>query len=117
MSGDDQRDDGPANSFEARLRSARQRQGLDVAASSAGRDPASLSAMGIGMRVGVELVAALVVGVAIGWGLDHWLHTMPAFLVVFVLLGGAAGVANVMRLIGRGGTPGSSTNGPRGPTK
>jgi ATP synthase protein I len=117
MSGDDQRDDGTATSFEARLRSARQRQGLETAASPAGRDPAAMSAMGIGMRVGVELVAALVVGVAIGWGLDHWLHTMPAFLVVFVLLGGAAGVANVMRLMGRGRTPGGETTGPRGPTE
>ena len=52
------------------------------------------------MRVGVELVSALVVAVAIGWYLDRWLHTAPVLLVVFVLLGGAAGVANVWRLMG-----------------
>jgi ATP synthase protein I len=45
----------------------------------------------------VELVSALAVAVAIGWGLDRWLHTMPLFLVIFVLLGGAAGVLNVWR--------------------
>lgn len=56
--------------------------------------------MGVGMRVGVELVAALVVGVAIGWGLDRWLGTMPLFLVIFVLLGGAAGIMNVWRMMG-----------------
>jgi ATP synthase protein I len=49
--------------------------------------------------VGVELVSALVVAVAIGWGLDHWLHTMPLFLIIFVLLGGVAGVMNVWRLM------------------
>ena len=55
--------------------------------------------MGIGARVGVELVAALVVAVAIGWGLDRWLKTTPWFISLFVLLGGAAGVANVWRLM------------------
>jgi ATP synthase protein I len=63
--------------------------------------------MGVGLRVGVEMVSALAVAVAIGWYLDRWLHSSPAFLVVFVLLGGAAGVANVWRVIGpkRNGPP------------
>jgi ATP synthase protein I len=52
----------------------------------------------IGVRVGVEMVSALVVAVAIGWGLDRWLGTTPVFLGVFVLLGGAAGVLNVWRM-------------------
>jgi ATP synthase protein I len=56
--------------------------------------------MGIGLRAGVELVSALVVALAIGWALDRWLHTMPLFLIIFVLLGGAAGIVNVWRLIG-----------------
>ena len=55
--------------------------------------------MGIGVRVGVELVSALAVGLAIGWGLDWLLGTRPWLLVLFVLLGGAAGVANVWRLM------------------
>jgi ATP synthase protein I len=55
--------------------------------------------MGIGVRVGVELVAAMAVAVAIGWGLDRWLHTTPWLMGLFVLLGGAAGVANVWRLM------------------
>lgn len=85
-------------SFDQRLRAAQERQQASVPKP----DPASTgpgSPMGIGVRVGVELVAALAVGLAIGWGLDRWLHTMPAFLILFVLLGGAAGVANVWRLM------------------
>ncbi len=85
-------------SFEERLRAARTKQGLDAAppaASLAG----TASPMGIGVRVGVELVSALMVSVAIGWALDHWLHTTPLFIGLFVLLGGAAGVANVWRLM------------------
>ncbi len=54
------------------------------------------------MRAGVEVVSALVVAVAIGWALDHWLHTLPLFLIIFVVLGGAAGLANVWRLVGPG---------------
>ena len=57
------------------------------------------SALGVGLRVGVELVAAMAVGVAIGWGLDRWLHTRPWMLIVFVFLGGAAGIANVWRML------------------
>jgi ATP synthase protein I len=90
-------------SFEARLRAARDRQGLDApkAASAAGAGPSSQpSPMGVGLRVGVELVSALAVALAIGWYLDKWLHTSPFLLIVFVLLGGAAGVANVWRLMG-----------------
>jgi ATP synthase protein I len=53
----------------------------------------------MGMRVGVELVSALAVAVAIGWGLDEWLGTRPFLLMLFFVLGGAAGVANVWRLV------------------
>ncbi len=90
-------------SFEDRLHAARRRQGLDPV--PAGHSTARLSPMGIGLRVGVELVSALFVGVAIGWLLDKWLHTSPVLLAVFLLLGGAAGVANVWRLMGPGRQP------------
>ena len=40
------------------------------------------------------------VGAGIGWGLDFWLGTTPWGLIVFVLLGFAAGVLNVMRAAG-----------------
>jgi ATP synthase protein I len=85
-------------SFDERLRAAADRRlkGQPVAASGAG---GTTSPMGIGVRVGVELVAAMAVAVAIGVGLDRWLHTSPWLLGLFVLLGGAAGVANVWRLM------------------
>lgn len=51
------------------------------------------------MRVGVELVSAMVVAVAIGYGLDWVFGTRPILMVVFVPLGGAAGVLNVWRLL------------------
>ncbi len=92
-------ENGAGGSFEDRLRAARVRQGLG-APEQAEAGPSGGSALGLGLRVGVELVSALAVAVAIGWALDHWLHTLPLFLVIFLVLGGAAGVANVWRLVG-----------------
>jgi ATP synthase protein I len=60
------------------------------------------SQSGIATRFASELVAALFVGVGMGWGID-WLfghfgfHTKPAFLILFFVLGAAAGIRNVMR--------------------
>lgn len=56
------------------------------------------SALGLAFRVSVELVSALVVGLAIGWALDQWLDTGPILMVVFLLLGFAAGLMNVYRM-------------------
>ena len=91
---------GGDGSFEERLRAARSRQGLDTPPPQPGREPGGPggSPMGIALRVGVEMVSALLVAVAIGWALDRWLGTRPILLAVFVLLGGAAGVLNVWRI-------------------
>jgi ATP synthase protein I len=47
-----------------------------------------------------ELVAGVLVGAAIGWLLDRWLGISPWGMIVFLLLGFAAGVLNVMRAAG-----------------
>lgn len=56
------------------------------------------SALGLAFRVSVELVSALVVGLAIGWALDQWFDTSPIQMVVFLILGFAAGLMNVYRV-------------------
>ncbi len=56
------------------------------------------SALGLALRVGVELVSALAIGLAIGWLLDKWLDTRPWLMLVFILLGGGAGILNVYRM-------------------
>ena len=87
-------------SFEERLKAARGRRGLDGPAKPAGFDPHGVetSPLGIGLRVGIELVAALVVAVAIGYGLDRLFGTRPILTAAFVPVGGAAGVWNVWRV-------------------
>jgi ATP synthase protein I len=88
----------PGGSFEDRLKAARSRQGLDTPPTQPKSGDVGMSPWGIGMRVGIELVSALVVAVAIGYGLDRLFGTKPILMAVFVLLGGAAGVLNVWRL-------------------
>ena len=84
-----------------RLAKARDQQGQDGDAGSESEKPAS--SLGWAFRIGVDLVAALIVGVGIGWLLDHTFGTMPLFLVLFFFLGAAAGALNVWRLVARMG--------------
>jgi len=53
--------------------------------------------MAYGLRMAAELVAAVIVGGAIGYGLDRWLGSTPWLFLLFFLLGFAAGVLNVVR--------------------
>jgi ATP synthase protein I len=53
--------------------------------------------MAYGMRMAAELVGAVIVGGAIGWGLDKWLGSTPWLFLLFFVLGFAAGVLNVVR--------------------
>lgn len=53
--------------------------------------------MAYGMRMASELVVAIVVGGAIGWGLDRVLGSRPWLFLAFFLLGFVAGVVNLMR--------------------
>jgi ATP synthase protein I len=91
------------SSFEDRLRAARERRGLDPqppkSDASGGGDQ---SPMGIGFRVAVELVCAMLVACAIGWGIDRLAGTRPLFLIAFVPVGGAAGILNVWRTFAPG---------------
>ena len=83
------------NDLGKRLDELKTRQG----ARTQGPPPSQSS---IAFRFATELVAALVVGGGLGWGID-WLfghfgfHTRPAFIIVFFVLGAAAGIRNVMR--------------------
>ena len=51
----------------------------------------------LGWRMVIELVTGLLVGFGMGYGLDRLLGTLPIFLVIFTLLGFAAGVRVMMK--------------------
>jgi ATP synthase protein I len=81
--------------LEGRLGKVRSRRGAEMSADA----DAEMRGRGMayGMRMAAELVVAVIVGGAIGWGLDWVLGSRPWLFLVFFLLGFAAGVVNVMR--------------------
>ncbi|MFZ5863388.1 MAG: AtpZ/AtpI family protein [Nitrospirota bacterium] len=62
-------------------------------------DDAFRKGLALAGRVGVELVAATVVGVGLGYGLDRWLGTGPWLMIVGVFFGAAAGILGIFRLV------------------
>lgn len=50
----------------------------------------------VAWRMVIELVSGMFLGLAIGYGLDALFGTLPIFLVIFALLGFAAGVKTMM---------------------
>lgn len=82
--------------FDARLRAARAKRASTRDGAEA---PARDGGLGFALRIGVEIVAALGVGVGIGLLLDRWLGTAPWMLLLFFVLGAAAGMMNMYRLM------------------
>ena len=107
---DDTRGDGERNNppdEEAQLSARLQRLGDRLASASrdsengsGSRPGTDASAFARGFRLSTELVAGVLVGAGLGWLIDRWLGSTPWGLIVFLLLGFAAGVLNVMRAAG-----------------
>ena len=51
-------------------------------------------------KIASEFIAGIIVGVGIGWFFDRLFGTSPFGLIVFLMLGFAAGVLNVLRTQG-----------------
>jgi ATP synthase protein I len=90
------------DSFEQRLAAARDNARTDRSAPDSPHKSvgAGQSAVNLAMRLGVELVAAMVIAVVIGWGLDKLFHTTPWLMVVMVPVGMVAGLRNLIRAAG-----------------
>ena len=57
--------------------------------------PSSL--LGVAFKMSTELVAAVLIGTFIGFILDSWFDTKPILIIIFFLMGVAAGITNVFR--------------------
>ena len=76
-------------------------KGADQPSDSSGADRGTTaSGYAVGFRLSSEFVAGVIVGAGLGWLIDRWLGISPWGLTVFLLLGFAAGVLNVMRSAG-----------------
>jgi ATP synthase protein I len=90
----------PLRDLEQRLDRARRAQERNAGGPPAESGPSvSRSALGLAFRIGLELVVAVLVGTAIGWGLDRWLGTRPGLTILFFFLGVGAGMVNVWRAV------------------
>ena len=56
------------------------------------------SQLGKVLKLTVEIVAAVGIGLGIGMLLDNFFDTRPLFIIIFFLLGGCAGILNVFRV-------------------
>jgi len=84
------------NDFAQRLDEARaDRDGTQAAEAQQARG----QAMGLGIKLASELIAALLVGGALGYGLDLLTGRLPLFLLIGLALGMAAAFMNVLRLM------------------
>lgn len=45
----------------------------------------------------IDLVAGVAIGFGIGWALDRAFNSKPIFMIVFILIGFAAGMLNLIR--------------------
>ena len=77
--------------LEQRLAKARGRPVESSRATGAGFSQGELA-----WRMVIELVTGMVLGLAIGFGLDFVFGTRPIFLVIFALFGFAAGIRVMM---------------------
>jgi len=65
-----------------------------------GEDPSVIKQLVRLSTIGVALVAATAIGLAIGYGLDRWLGTSPWLTLTFLLFGIVAGFLNLFRDVG-----------------
>jgi ATP synthase protein I len=82
----------------ARLQAVQAREAEKSAADT--RRKGKAEGISIGMRIGIELLASVLVG-GLGAFIDSKAHTSPIFLLALVSLGFTAGVMNVLRITKR----------------
>ena len=82
----------------SRIASAKRDRAVEDNRASADASP-EMSGMARGMRIGTEFIAAILVGAAIGYAIDLGLGTSPWGLLIMFLVGFAAGILNVTRVV------------------
>jgi ATP synthase protein I len=53
----------------------------------------------VGSTLALTFAFSVLVGFAIGYGLDRLFHTSPFLMIIFMILGLASGILNIVRAI------------------
>jgi ATP synthase protein I len=77
--------------------------GSEAPVVGSGDNAGQQQAMGIGFRIGIEFVVAILVATGLGWVFDRALGTRPFATIIMFFLGVATGMLNVYRAITRQG--------------
>jgi len=57
--------------------------------------------LALASTMGISMVLALVIAIAIGYYLDKWFKTSPVFFLIFMILGIIAGFRNIYVIMKR----------------
>ena len=57
----------------------------------------NVASLGNALKIGTELIAAVLVGSILGFILDNWFDTKPWLTIVFFFMGVTAGILNVIK--------------------
>jgi ATP synthase protein I len=89
---------GVTRDLASRIASAKRDRAIEDNRASAEASP-EMSGMARGMRIGTEFIAAILVGAGFGYLIDLGLGTSPWGLLIMLLVGFAAGILNVTRVV------------------
>ena len=84
----------------SRIASAKRDRAVEDNRASADASP-EMSGMARGMRIGTEFIAAILVGNGFGYLIDIGLGTSPWGLLIMFMVGFAAGILNVTRVVAK----------------
>jgi ATP synthase protein I len=89
---------GVTDDLASRIASAKRERAAEVQ-EVAQRSSGDTGNLGRAVRLGSEFIAAILVGVALGYGFDLLVGTQPWGMLVMLLVGFAAGILNVTRAV------------------
>ena len=89
---------GATHDLASRIASAKREREREDNRSARDASP-EMSGLARGMRIGTEFIAAVLVGAGIGYLIDLGLGTSPWGLLILLLMGFAAGILNVIRVV------------------
>lgn len=101
--GPDQSASGVTSDLASRIASAKQNRAVEDNRASA-NGSGDMSGLARGVRIGTEFIAAILVGAGLGYLIDLGLgslglHTTPWGMLILLLIGFAAGILNVIRVV------------------
>jgi ATP synthase protein I len=89
---------GVTRDLASRIASAKREREIEDNRASKDASP-EMSGLARGMRIGTEFISAVLVGALIGYLIDLGLGTSPWGLLIMLMLGFAAGILNVIRVV------------------